>query len=68
MELVASNENINTDWYDDALEQLKEDAVEETGLTREQFDNAYSFLFNFGLIDYDVEKDLLYDTYVDPEG
>jgi hypothetical protein len=65
MELVASNENTSiSDWYTGALEQLKDDGAEESGLTREQFDAAYAFLFNFGVIDYDIEKDMLYETYI----
>lgn len=67
MQLVASNENtsLGKDWYDGALEQMKDDGAEETGLTREQFDTAYTWLFNFGLIDYDVEKDILFEVYGD---
>ena len=67
MEIVASNENTKEDWYTDALEELKDDGAEESGLSREQFDSAYAFLFNMGVIDYDVEKDILYDVYVDPD-
>jgi hypothetical protein len=65
MELVVSNETVTTDWYTQALNDMIEDGADETGLTRDQFNDAYTFLFNLGLIDYDIEKEILAETYGD---
>lgn len=51
------------DWYDKAQKELVEEAVASTSLTEEQFIEAYSFLNEIGLIDYDVEKEVLYERY-----
>ena len=55
------------DWYDNGLAQLQEEAATETGLDVETFLKAYSWLVNVGLIDYDVEKEFIYDRYGDEE-
>ena len=55
------------DWYDKAQDSLVEEAVATTGLTEAQFNEAYSFLNEIGLIDYDIEKEVLYERYADEE-
>lgn len=52
------------DWFDAATKCLIDEAVADTGLTAEQFNAAYSFLNEVGLIDYDIEKEVLYERYI----
>lgn len=51
------------DWFDDAMAKMIEDGLEETGLTNEQFNSVYNFLYELGLIDYDIEKEVLSERY-----
>lgn len=53
-----------SDWYDTSKEILFNEAAKETNLSIEQVKEIYSFLSNIGLIDYDIEKEILYDRYV----
>lgn len=53
-----------SDWYTRALEFLTEEAIEQTGVNETQFNVVYSFLNEIGLIDYDIEKEVLYERYV----
>lgn len=53
-----------SDWYTRALEFLTEEAIEQTGVNEAQFNVVYSFLNQIGLIDYDIEKEVLYERYV----
>lgn len=52
-------------WFDESLEKLYNEIAEGTGLAVDQVQYVYTYLANFGLIDYDIEKELLYDYYVD---
>jgi hypothetical protein len=54
-------------WYDESLQKLYYDIVEETEVPIEDVQRVYSFLVNFGLIDYDCEKELLWNEYVSEE-
>lgn len=56
-----------SDWFDEAQESLKSEAVAATGVTADQFNAVYGFLSEIGLIDYDTEKEVLYERYVDDE-
>ncbi len=53
------------DWFDRAQEMLEADACKQTGLTLDQFNAVYGFLSEIGLIDYDVEKEVLYERYIE---
>lgn len=55
------------DWYDKAYKELIEDIQYSTGLTADAIMRVYSYLSNVGLIDYDIEKEFLYNTYVEGE-
>lgn len=52
---------MSRDWYDAAVEQLFEELSDMSGA------EAYSFLSEIGLIDYDVEKEILWERYVGDE-
>lgn len=57
------------DWYDSGIAALYEEGAEQTGLTIEQFKAAYSFLSEIGIVDYDIEKDVVFERYcADDEG
>ena len=56
-----------SDWYDQAQEMLEADVCKHAGVSREQFNAVYGFLNDIGLIDYDTEKEVLYERYVDDE-
>lgn len=54
-----------SDWYDRASEMLEADVCKQCGITSEQFTEIYSFLNEIGLIDYDIEKEVLYERYIE---
>lgn len=56
-----------TDWYDTAKKEFLLDLWTFTGTTPEAAFRVYSFLCDEGLIDYDIEKDYLFDNYVEDE-
>ncbi len=53
------------DWFDEAQKCLVADATAETGVTEEQFNAVYGFLSELGLIDYDIEKEVLHERYIE---
>ena len=55
------------DWYEKALKEFIFDLAYENELTEHQAKTAYSWLVNKGMIDYDVEKDILFDLYVEDD-
>lgn len=55
------------DWYKPAREEFMKDLWLFTNVTPEAAQNVYSYLVNEGLIDYDAEKEYLYDNYVEEE-
>lgn len=51
------------DWYYKGMQELREEASEKTGLTIDQVQAVYSFLNEIGIIDYDIEKEIVFDRY-----
>ncbi len=51
-------------WYTTGMTALFEEGVVETGVTEEQFAKVYAFLNEIGIIDYDIEKDVVFDRYI----
>ena len=49
------------DWYDRAHQRLMDELETMCGT------EAYSFLVNIGMIDYDIEKEVLIDRYEEEE-
>lgn len=56
-----------SDWYDKALKEFMFDGPLFSEVTVESFEKVYNFLRNEGLVDYDVEREYLYDNYVEDE-
>ena len=56
-----------SDWYDKALEEFMIDLHLFNSVSPEDAKKIYSYLVNEGLIDYDVEKEYLYDNYVEEQ-
>ena len=56
-----------SDWYDIGIEKMMEDVVRRSGVSRKNVDKVYATLFNFGLIDYDTEKELVRENYSEEE-
>ncbi len=56
-----------TDWYDTGKAELFKEASEETELPEEKVKAVYSFLSEIGIIDYDIEKDVVFDRYCSDE-
>ena len=51
------------DWYDNGMIEMHQECADSTGLTVEQVKSVYSFLSEIGIIDYDIEKDVVFDRY-----
>jgi len=56
-----------SDWYTERQKLLVEEATSELDVTEEDFQKVYSFLTELGLIDYDIEKDIFWERYMDNE-
>lgn len=54
-----------SDWYERAQEMLEADACKHANVSVDQFTAIYSFLNEIGLIDYDIEKEVLYERYIE---
>lgn len=53
------------DWYDKAREEFLFDLYIHTETDPNSANKIYSYLSEIGLVDYDVEKEFLYDNYVE---
>lgn len=52
-----------SDWFDRGVHQLHWDCSVETEVPVEDVKKIYSYLAEVGLIDYDVEKEVVWDLY-----
>jgi hypothetical protein len=52
-----------SDWYDTGLELLHQSIIDNTGVAADDIEKVYSFLVNIGLIDYDVEKEYIWEEF-----
>lgn len=48
------------DYYQEGYQHVIESVAKTTNLTESQVADVYSELSNFGLIDYDIEKDVFF--------
>lgn len=55
------------DWYDNAKKEFMLDLWTFTETDPEAAQKIYSYLVNEGLIDYDIEKEYLYDNYAEED-
>jgi len=53
-----------SDWYDKAYEEFMQDLWSFNSVSPEDAKKIYGYLSDIGLIDYDNEKEYLYDNYV----
>lgn len=56
-----------SDWYDAGKAEYIRDLAAATRIPREQVERIYAVLTEDSLIDYDIEKDFLYNRYVSEE-
>lgn len=57
----------NNDWFDNALEELYVQASRDTNLGYDEVVRVYSYLSDLGFIDYDTEKEILWDLFVESD-
>lgn len=53
------------DWYDTALDAFYDELSAEAGISLEQAKAAYAFISEIGLADYDIEKEVLHERYIE---
>ena len=58
---------MDEDWYSISRKEFLFDLWVNTETTPEDAEKIYAYLVNQGLIDYDIEKEYLYDNYVEEE-
>lgn len=58
---------MNDDWYENFKQKLFDEVAHDTQLNREDIITVYAELSNLGLIDYDIEKEVLWDLYCTEE-
>lgn len=56
-----------SDWYSRARQEFLYDLALFNDVTPEVAQKIYSYLFNEGVVDYDIEKEYLYDNYVEED-
>ena len=56
---------IKTDWYETARAEFLQDLGDFNNVTREDAKRIYAYLAEIGLVDYDIEKEYLFDNYTD---
>lgn len=54
---------IDDEWYDKYLSQYHLDIANQTGMNIKHVEKVYNWLVNDGMIDYDIEKELLWERY-----
>lgn len=57
-----------SDWFSTAQVAMYTELEAETGVSQEAAKSVYAFLSEIGLIDYDVEKEIFYERYIDEDG
>lgn len=55
-------------WYDEGYERMMQYILDScAGLTREQVRDVYAVMSEIGLIDYDTEKEVIWDQFYEAE-
>lgn len=52
-----------SDWYEEGYDELIDDISDETKVSKDNVKLVYSYLVNVGIIDYDIEKEVIFDLY-----
>lgn len=52
-----------SDWYDDSQNELMFDIAMHAGIDQDTARKVYNYLFEIGIIDYDIEKEMLWELY-----
>lgn len=55
------------DWYHEAREEFLKDLYLFNDVAEEDARKIYGYLCEQGLVDYDIEKEYLWDNYVEEE-
>lgn len=53
------------DWLDTGYDQMMQYISEVSGLSEGQVRDVYAVIYNLGLIDYDVEKEVVFEQFSD---
>jgi NO-binding membrane sensor protein with MHYT domain len=56
---------MSNDWYDEAYDRMIEYISETSGLSIGQVRDVYAVMHYLGLIDYDTEKEVIWDQFCD---
>lgn len=56
-----------SDWFDTGYDQMMQYISEASGLSEGQVRDVYAVIYNLGLIDYDVEKEVVFEQFSDEE-
>lgn len=57
---------MSQDWYDEGMTKLRDELTEVAG-TYEAGAAVYAFLHEIGMIDYNIEKEIIWERYVEAE-
>lgn len=52
-----------TDWYDESQNELMFDIAMNAGIDQGVARKVYDYLTEIGIIDYDIEKEMLWELY-----
>lgn len=55
------------DWYTEGRKKLIDEYHEKSGISRFELEEFYHWLSDIGVIDYDIEKDVILDRYPSEE-
>jgi hypothetical protein len=57
----------NDNWFDEGVLRLQQEIAEYFKLNIEDVKDVYVALSNYGLIDYDTEKEIIWNRYFEDE-
>ena len=52
-----------SDWYEQGIDEIQNLVAEATELPLETVQLVYAYLVDIGVIDYDIEKDVIREMY-----
>lgn len=54
---------MSKDWFDDGYDQMMDYISEASGLSLGQVRDVYAVMHQIGLIDYDIEKEIIWEQF-----